>query len=267
MFEMDLISRILATLLLISLAGCATLEDEIPDNWSAKRLYDEGRKALQHEDYRTTIEYLEKLETRFPFGAQTQQGQLMTAYAYYKNSDPESAIATADRFIKLNPTHPDVDYAYYIRGLAHFYSRDNFLDNLFQLDTSVRNPDSVRRSFQYFSELVQRFPNSQYAKDAVQRMVYLRETLARYELHVADYYMRREAWLAAANRAKGVLERYPRTPAVSDALALLSEAYYRMGIHDLAADSLLVLEKNQPKHKAIARLHAMGIKPSATKEN
>lgn len=262
-----MISRLLITLLILTLSACASMEQEMPDKWSATRLYDEGRKALQNEDYRTAIEYLEKLETRFPFGEQTQQGQLMTAFAYFKNNDPESAIATADRFIKLSPTHANVDYAYYIRGLAHFYSRDNFLDTLFRLDTSVRNPESVRRSFQYFSELVQRYPNSEYAKDALQRMTYLRETLAHYELHVADYYLRREAWQAAANRAKVLIERYPRTPYVPDALAVMAEAYQRMGIHDLAADTLLMLNTNSPNHPALARLKAIGIRTASSKEN
>lgn len=262
-----MISRLLfALLLVVSLAGCAGKE-AIPDNWSATRLFDEGQKALEHEDYRTAIEHLEKLESRFPFGEQTQQGQLMTAYAYYKSNDPESAIATADRFIKLNPTHPNVDYAYYIRGLAHFYSRDNFLDNIFRLDTSTRNPESVRRSFQYFNELVQRYPSSQYAKDANQRMVYLRETLAHYELHVADYYLRRQAWLAAANRAKVIVERYQRTPYVADALAIMAEAYFQMGIKDLATDTLLLLEKNDPKHKAISHLRKLGVVATHVKES
>ncbi|MEW5756820.1 MAG: outer membrane protein assembly factor BamD [Pseudomonadota bacterium] len=242
----------------LGLAACTSMkESEMPENWSAERLYKEGKEALDHEDYRSAIDLLEKLETRFPFGELTQQGMLMTAFAYYKNSDPQSAVATADRFIKLYPTHPDADYAYYLRGLADFHTRDAFMDNLFSVDPSTRDPGSVLRSYQYFAELIKRFPNSKYAKDARQRMVFLSNSLAHHELHVAEYYMRRGAYAAAASRAKYVLETYPSTPAIADALAMLIRAYHKLGIDDLAQDSLRVLEKNYPKYRDIKELRKL----------
>lgn len=244
--------------LMIGLTACASMdESEFPENWSAERLYKEGKQALDHEDFRSAIDLLEKLETRFPFGELTQQAMLMTAFAYYKNSDPQSSVATADRFIKLYPTHPDVDYAYYLRGLADFHTRDAFMDNLFSVDPSKRDPGSVMRSYQYFAELIKRFPNSKYAKDARQRMVFLSNSLARHELHVADYYMRRGAYAAAAQRAKYVLETYPSTPEIADALAMLIRAYHELGIDDLAQDSLRVLEKNYPQHRDIKALRKL----------
>lgn len=254
------ILRAIAVLTLASLLGaCASMVDqnEFPDNWSAARLYQESRDALAHEDYPTAIQYLEKLETRFPFGAQTQQGMLMAAYAYYKNNDPESAIATAERFIKLYPTHPDADYAFYLRGLAHFHSRDSFMDDLFDVDPARRDPESVRRSFQYFAELLKRYPGSTYAKDARQRMVFLRNSLARHEVHVAQYYLERGAYVAAANRARHILERYQQTPAVAEALAVMIRAYHRLGLADLARDSLAVLQANHPKHPEIRKLEKL----------
>lgn len=246
-------------LLVALLGGCASFIDpqEFPDNWNAARLYQEGREALKHEDYATTIQYLEKLETRFPFGAQTQQGMLMAAFAYYKNNDPESAIATADRFIKLYPTHPDADYAYYIRGLAHFHSRDSFMDHLFDVDPAKRDPESVRRSFQYFAELIKRYPRSVYARDARQRMIFLSNSLARYEVHVAQYYMKRGAYLAAASRARYTLEHYPQTPAILDALLVMARAYHELGMTDLARDSLAVLRMNYPKHPQVRALRKL----------
>lgn len=236
------------------LSGCASLSSELPETWDVQRLYDEGVDSLKHDDHTFAIEYFEMMESRFPFEQLTQQAMLMNAFSYYKVNDPESAIATADRFIKLYPTHPEVDYAYYLRGLAHFHSRDSFMDDLFNIDPAQRDPESVQRSFHYFAELVNRYPNSQYVADAKQRMQFLRNSLARYEVHVARYYIERGAYISAVNRSKEVLERFNGTPAMGDALATMAQAYIHLKHFDLARDTFEVLQLNYPDHPDIREL-------------
>ncbi len=238
----------------VSACGFFADKDDPTVGWSAKRLYEEARAALDTGNYQTAIEYYEKLDSRYPFGPHAQQGHLEIVYAYYKGDEPASAIAAADRFIKLHPRHPNVDYVYYIKGLTNFNQGRGILSGLLPTDDSQRDPGAARQAFEDFSELVQRFPESEYSADAAQRMVYLRNNLAEYELHVARYYMRRKAYVAAANRAKYVIENYQRTPSVSDALVLMANAYREMELYDLAADALRVLELNYPEHSAIPEL-------------
>lgn len=246
---------LVAAVMINVLGACTTLNDTGPDKtWPASKLYKAGKTALDSADYETALEYFETLESRFPFGRYAQQAQLDVIYAYYKFDEPESAIAAADRFIKLYPRHPKVDYAYYMRGLASFNKGMGGLDYFFNLDPTQRDPRSARESFRYFAELVKLFPDSIYRNDALQRMVYLHNNLAKHEIHVADYYMRRGAELAAVNRAKYVIENYQRTPAAIDALVILVKAYRRLELDDLAADALRVLELNAPEHPQLAEL-------------
>ncbi len=243
-------------LLLISLGGCGWFGEK-PDktrDWSADRLYREAKSALAGHDYETAIDYYEKLESRFPFGPLAQQAQIEIAYAYYKDSQTASAIAAADRFIKLYPNHPNVDYAYYLKGLVSFNQGKGFFDRYLPMDESERDPASARQAFLDLSELVKRFPESKYAEDARQRMLFLRNNLAKHEVHVANYYMKRDAYLAAANRAKYVIENYQRTPAVPEALVIMVKAYRKLGLDDLANDSLRVLKLNFPEQEALAEL-------------
>jgi len=165
-------------------------------------------------------------------------------YAYYKNRESESAVDQADQFIRENPTHPRVDYAHYIKGLVYFERNANFLERLFNSDLSERPPIDARRSFQSFATLVQQFPNSQYAPDARQRMIFLRNRLADYEVHVARYYMERGAYVGAINRAKYAVINYDGAPAVREALGLIKRAYLALGMEQLAADAQAVLEQN-----------------------
>jgi len=241
---------------LVGLSGCATGGDydDPTANWTAKQIYQEASTQLKDKNWERSIQLFEKLEGRYPYGRYAEQGRLDIAYAHYKNGEPESAILAADRFIKLYPRHPNVDYAYYLKGLASFGQGRSFLYRWFDQDMSERDPKAARKSFQYFKELVTRFPNSRYAPDAVKRMVFLRERLAKHELHVADYYMRRGAYLAAANRAKHVIENYERTPQVEQALVTLVRAYHKLKLHGLAGDALRVLEKNYPKQPTLAEL-------------
>lgn len=243
--------RILPVLLVLILGACASTKDR-DDVRSAEDLYNAGKKALDIGDYDTAIKEFESLEARYPFGNYSQQAQIDIAYAYYRNDDPDEAVAAADRFIKLYPRHAHVDYLYYLRGLARFNQGYGFFEYKFSLDITKRDPRTVREAFNYFSELITRFPDSKYAPDAHQRMVDLRNRLAAFEMHVADYYMRRGAWVAAAKRAKYVIEELPQTPSTADALAVLAAAYRELDIDDLAADAERVLELNYPEHTAIS---------------
>lgn len=239
---------------LLLTSGCSLLPGKIDEtkDWSADRFYAEAKEAMDDGDYETAIKYFESLEARYPFGRYAQQAQLEIIYAYYKYDEPASAVAAADRFIKLQPRHPNVDYAYYMKGLANYNQGKGLIDRYIPTDASQRDPGAARQSFQDFDVLVRRFPDSKYANDARQRMVYLRNNLAAYELHVGDYYMRRGAYVAAANRAKYVVEHYQGAPVMPDALAMMVKAYRRMGMDRLADDALRVLKDNYPSNPAIA---------------
>lgn len=234
----------------VLLTGCSTTDEkDESENWSAKELYTRAKTELKAGDYELAIQYLETLESRFPFGKYAPQAQLETAYAYYRYEEYDNSIAAAQRFIKLHPTHEHVDYAYYLRGLASFHKKDTALDIIEPQDPSQRDPRTARETFGYFAELVKKFPNSKYVPDAVKRMKYQRNTLAKHELHVAKFYMKRGAFVAAANRAKYVLQNYPQTPVVPEALALMTEAYKSLEMNDLSGDTARVLQGNFPDHK------------------
>lgn len=244
---------IIHILFLTLLAGCSYFgdkEDKTVD-WDAERLYLEARAALDAGDFSEAVNLYEKLEARYPFGRYGQQSVLDLAYAHYKNEEPEACISAANRFIKLYPQNRHVDYAYYLKGLANFNKGKGLMDRVTRIDTSQRDPGAALQSFQDFSELVKRFPESSYAPDSRKRMVYLRNILAQHEIHVAHYYMRRSAYLAAINRARQVVEQYQRTPSVPDALSIMAKAYKILGMDDLSRDSLRVLELNYPNYQGI----------------
>ncbi len=233
--------------LAFTLVACAWLdsqEDETRD-WNVTKLYSEAADALAGGNYARAIDYYEKLEARYPSGRYAMQSHLDVAYAYYRADDPEAAIAAADRFIKLYPQHPYVDYAYYLKGIVNYNRSVGFLDRYIPTDPSQRDPGSALDAFQDFAQLVRLFPDSKYARDARQRMVYLRNNLAKNEIHVARYYMKRQAYVAAANRCRHVVEHYQRTGAVEDALEILIVAYRSLGEHKLAADVERVLTLNR----------------------
>ncbi|NIQ55210.1 MAG: outer membrane protein assembly factor BamD, partial [Gammaproteobacteria bacterium] len=235
---------VLATLV----AGCSWFGEkpDITKDWSAARLYAAAKERLENEDYEQAIDYYEKLEARYPFGPQSQQAQLDLVYAYYKNDQPAAAVAAADRFIKLHPRHPNVDYAYYMKGLANYVKTGGLVSRIVKKDYSKRDTGAAMDAFRDFSELTRRFPNSKYATDAAQRMLFLKNTLAMHEVHVARYYMERGAYVAAANRARFVVENYQRTPAMPDALVILAKSYKAMHMADLSEDAVRVLELNYP---------------------
>ena len=250
-------SQLQTLMLLLSISlfssGCSMISSWLPDNadetktWSASKLYAEAKASLSEGEYESAIDLYEKLEARYPHGAYAQQAQLETAYAYYKFEEPESAIAAAERFIKLHPRHTHVDYAYYLRGLATFPARKSVFEFAFPQDESKRDPNSSLESFNYFNELTRKFPQSKYANDATLRMRYLRNKVAKHELHVAMYYMQREAYIAAVDRASYVIEHYQKTPAIGAALLIMVEAYTKMDQPQLAQDAQRVYDTN--KHK------------------
>jgi len=230
--------------------GCAIFgpptELDETKGWPAERIYEEASAKMRDKDYDKAIIYFGKLESRYPNGRFAAQAQLETAYAHYKKQDPVLCVAAADRFIKLHPNHPNVDYAYYLKGLAVFNER-GILEKLTKQEISDRDPRALRDAFVTFKDLVNRFPNSKYLKDSTQRMVYLSNSLSEHEIYVARYYMKRQAYVAAANRAKYVIEYYPQSPKVEEALVILISAYDLLDLQDLKNDSLRILKTNYPE--------------------
>ncbi len=238
------------------LGGCAFLPDEHDEtkDWSATKLYSEAKAALNDGSYTQAIKYYEKLDARYPFGRYAQQAELEIAYAYYKSDEPTSALAALDRFVKTYPRHPNLDYTYYLRGLVNFEQGMNIIERYLPIDHSQRDPAAARQSFHDFGEVVRLFPDSKYAADARQRMIYLRNNLAKYEVHVAEFYLQKGAHLAAVNRGKYVVEHYQQTPAVVDALQVMVQGYQALGMNDLASDALRVLKTSYPDHPVPASL-------------
>ena len=237
---------VMALLTVLLLAGCAGFDEkDETEGWSQQRLFTEATDEMQSGNYEKAIKYYEILESRYPYGKYAHQAQLNVAYAYYRFSEPEAALAAADRFIRLHPGHPASAYAYYLRGLINFTRSLGFLDRFLPTDTAQRDPGAALDSYKDFAEVVRKFPNSEYAPDAAQRMLYLRNNLARYEIRVAQYYMKRGAYVAAANRAEYVVQNYQRTPSLRDALALMIVAYGKLGLIELANDTRRVLALNE----------------------
>ena len=240
---------VIAALFLATLfTGCGLLP-EVKDEtigWTANKLYAEAKDSMSDGGYQRAIKYFEKLESRYPYGRFAQQAQIDIAYAYWKDGEPASAVAACDRFIKLHPNHPNVDYVYYLRGLVNFNEDLGLLGQISQQDMTERDPKGARESFDAFRELVTRFPESKYTPDAVLRMKYLVNALASLEVHVARYYMKRNAYVAAVNRAQYALKNYPDAPAIEEALFIMVKAYDQMGMNDLRDDIERVMRKNYP---------------------
>ena len=239
--------RSLALFLGLALAACSFLDKQDPNaSMSAEKLYAEAKDALDGGQYDLAIKRYEALEARFPYGRYSQQGQLEVAYAYYKQNEQASAVTAAERFIKLHPNHPNVDYAYFLKGLAYFNDDMGLLGKFANQDRTERDPKSARESFDAFKDLAQRFPQSKYTPDALARMKYLVNALASHEVHVARWYVRRGAWVAALNRAQFALKNYPEAPGQEEALLIMIRSYDALGMKDLAEDTERILKKNFP---------------------
>lgn len=248
---------------LLFLAGCGSDGDKDVDDptagWSAQKLYGEARGRLLRGEFWDAVEYYEKMDTRYPYGTYAQQVKLDLAYCYFKTNKPELAVETADRFIKLYPLHASVDYAYYLKGLVNFKRDKSIFELVLPQDPSQRDVAPAKEAFENFALLLRLFPETRYAEDARQRMVYLRNRLAQHEIHVARYYLTRGAYVAMVNRAKYVVETYPRTPSVPEALELMVKGYRMMKMDDLAQDSLRVLASNYPDHPSVAAAQAFSV--------
>lgn len=250
---MRLIQSLLIVMLIAAMAGCSWLksEDDVPPDQGEQQLYDTARKNLDNNNYDLAIKNLQLLEARYPFGPYAEQAQLELIYAHFRNYGHEEAVAAADRFIRLHPQHPNVDYAYYMKGLSSFTEGQGLLERFLPTDMTQRDPGPARQSFADFSQLLSRFPNSEYAADARARMVHLRNLLARYEINVANYYFKRKAYIAALNRGRYVVENFQETPAVPDGLAVMAQAYLLLEMPDEAETAVAVLRANYPQHPSL----------------
>lgn len=250
--------RIFIILLLVLMSGCSYLkqkdENDQASNWTVQKLYTEAKKAMDSGNYDKAVKYYEYLETRYPFGVIGRQSLLDIAFVYYKTEKYDEAITSCDRFIRLYPQNPSVDYAYYLKGLVNFDRDRGMADRFLSIDQSQRDPSDALKAFQVFKELGQKFPDSVYLKDAQQRMVYLRNLLARHEINVANYYMRRGAFVAATNRARYVVQNYEGSSLVPQALVIMAKCYKILEMNDLYADTLRVLRLNYPENKGIREL-------------
>jgi len=252
------IIRFLAAAALLA-GGCAGVTEDPTKNWTPERFYTEAKSKLEDGDYESAIKTFEQLEARFPYGRHAEQAQLEIAYAYYKYDEPALAIAATDRFIRLHPTHPNVDYAYYLKGLVNFHGEKSLVNWFFGAkdDLADRDLKGMRDSYNVFRELIERFPNSRYAPDARSRLAYLFDAQARHEVQVARFYFEQRAYVAAVNRCKYALENFPRTPATEDALGIQAMAYKMMGMTQLLDDTLRVLKRNFPQSRYFEEVAAL----------
>ena len=226
--------------------GCAGSEEADDEVTSITDAYEEAQLAVARSNFRRGIRIFEAIQARYPFSELSRQIQLELMFAYYKSGQREQAVEAADTFLRENPIDPRVDYALYIKGLSYFEAGETFLERWFRKDTSKRPPKDVDLAYASLRRLVERYPASEYAADAEQRMIYLKNRLADYENHVADYYLRRGAYVAAVNRAKSALEQYNGAEGNATSLSIMAKAYEQLGLHDLAADTRKVLEENFP---------------------
>ncbi len=237
---------LLVALVALGLGACASDNDK-DFRTDVTKLYERARTAMDNGNYRNAIVYYEALEARYPFSNEGKQSQLDLIYCHFKNGNRESAIEAATQFERENPTHPRLDYALYMRGLAAFKGQSNFFFRLLRVDLSRRPPDRAMESFSAFAQLLQRFPTSPYAADARQRMILLCNRMAEHENHVARYYLERGAYMAALNRAKYATETYNGAPAVAESLRIMVDAYRALDMNDLAASTRSVLAQSYPE--------------------
>jgi outer membrane protein assembly factor BamD len=242
-------NTILTLCALMILSGCGPSKDDVDPtaDWSVETFYLEARAELDDGNYLTAIEYYETLESRFPFGKYAMQAQIDVAYAYFKFEEPDSAITALDRFIKLHPRHPAVDYAYYLKGLVNFERGGTILDVIVARDLSEFDRNLLLRAYNDFKLLTQRFPSSEYATDARKRMIFLRNELARSDFKIANYYASREAWVAVTGRTRFILLNYQGTDVIKRTLELQLKAYQNLGLEQLASDTQRIITLNFEK--------------------
>ena len=241
---------------LFTIAACSTKHKDDLSDIPAPELLAIAKEAIEGSSYEKALNHLREIEARFPYGVYAQQAMLETAYLYHRQGDPDLTVAAADRFIYTYPTHVNVDYAYYLKGVANYTTSRNFVSKLTgSKDFSDRDPQSARQSFEAFKELTTRFPESRYTQDSVNRMQALLKTIAKHDTNIAKFYLERGAYVAVVNRCKQVIEQFQNTPAVEDALGMMVIAYREMGLADLAQDSWRVLQTNFPNSRYLSELN------------
>ena len=242
------LASLLIVLVMAAVAtGCASNRDrDLTDpTENARRIYADATAAMEANNFAAAIGGFENLAAVYPFSEEARQARINLMYLYWRNEEPDSAIAAADRFILENPTHPRVDYALYMKGLARFPPDPGPLERLFRHDKHLRPPGQMQSAFNTFAQLVQQHPDSEYVPDARQRMIYLRNRMALHEVRVAEFYVDRDAHVAALNRARVVVENFQETPATLPALRIMARAYDNLGMDDLAAETRRIIEANQ----------------------
>ncbi|MGZ5047494.1 MAG: outer membrane protein assembly factor BamD [Usitatibacter sp.] len=242
------VTALAALLLALALSGCSLFGKVVDPkkDWQAADYYKAAKEEFDSQNWDAAIKLYDQLEAKFPFGRFAQQANLEVAYAYYKQGETAQAVTALEKFVKLHPNHPNVDYALYLKALANFKEDLGPFSKLITQDLADRDPKAARESFEGFKDLVTRFPESRYTPDSRERMAYLVEALARHEVNVARYYLARGAYLAAANRAQETIVRFPNSPTHRDSLDIMIEAYDRMGMTELRDDTKRVLAKNYP---------------------
>lgn len=253
-------SLVIVSFVLLSLSACGLFPDKVDEtkNWSVTKLYSEAQDELAGAHYERAIELFTKLETGYPFGTYAQQAQMDIAYAYYKSGDQAQALSNIERFLKLHPNHANADYMFYLRGLVNFNDQIGILNFVYTQDPTERDPKATRDAFAAFKDLVEKYPNSKYTPDARQRMTYLVNAMAQYEVHVARYYFRREAYLASLNRAQGAVIDFRDSPAIEEALFIMTRCYDKLGQTQLRDDTQRIFLKNYPNSRF---LQVNGYKP------
>jgi outer membrane protein assembly factor BamD len=255
MISNKILIKVLLTGAILVLAGCSSSpddEDLVAANRGAQALYDDVKEKMKLGNFNAATSILVALDSRFPFGPLSHQVQLDLIYSYYKTTKTAQALATIDRFTRLNPNHSDVDYAFYMRGLTNMEADKNLFQDLVGIDRSDRDPSSSREAFEDFRRLIEKYPNSKYAADAQKRMLHIKSRLAKYEIAIARYYMRREAFVAAANRGRYVLEYYSDTTHVQQALEIMVESYDQLKLDDLKDNAMKTLKLNYPDSSFIS---------------
>ena len=254
---MNKILRLITTSVFIIFftVGCSSKKSDKPkvDDKPPVELYSDAQSALESANYEKATEILEALDSRYPFGPHSDQVQVDLIYAYYKRDETALALASIDRFMRLNPTHPDLDYLYYLRGLTHMATDQQLFQNMFGIDRYNRDPSHSIQSFKDFNHLIKFYPESQYARDAQLRMIFIKDRLARYEIAIAQWYIKREAYIAAINRSKLVLNNYPDTASVEDALGIMITAYKELDLVEPKENALAVLKLNYPNSRVVRR--------------
>ena len=250
----NFVKGVLIGLFSLAITACSnSQEDQVKaSKTSPDVLYSQARTSMELGNYTKAVRSLEALDSRYPFGPHKTQVQLDLIYAYYKLDDPASGIANIDRFIRLNPTHKNIDYVYYMRGLVNMQSDNYMFHDLLNIDRTDRDPSVAQNAFKDFERLIKSYPNSKYAPDAAKRMIYLKNRLAKHSINIAEYYIKMNAWSAASTRAQSVMETFPGTPSTERALEIMSKAYGELGQTKLKENVLLVMKANYPNNPVVS---------------